>query len=240
MGGAFPARVGIGVTAPTAKLEVRNHNSTEDVIAAYGGGYLANTLGWRVNKNGYPMIHKTSAPAGGDMSASSYSTWLDTTAGAAKVMTTVSDSAGTVTSRTIIDNAGLTAVVLPLGSAAAPGVSLVGDANTGMYGVAADRIGFSVGGTLIMDMLSSTINLRTHTNPGTTNTYDLGGGSLKWRDLYLGGALRHTGTQLGFYSAAAANQPTGIVDADGTLGDITSKFNSLLSKFETLGLLAVA
>lgn len=35
-------------------------------------------------------------------------------------------------------------------------------------------------------------------------------------------------------------QQTGIVDADGTLADVTTKFNSLVNKFETIGLLAAA
>lgn len=51
-----------------------------------------------------------------------------------------------------------------------------------------------------------------------------------------------TGTtqKLGFYNATPVVQATGIVDADGTLGDVTTKFNSLLSKMEAYGLLAVA
>ena len=35
----------------------------------------------------------------------------------------------------------------------------------------------------------------------------------------------------------AATQQDHIVDADGTLADLTTKFNSLLAKLETLGLL---
>jgi hypothetical protein len=45
---------------------------------------------------------------------------------------------------------------------------------------------------------------------------------------------------IGFYGASAVAQPAGIADADGTLADLTTKFNSLLGKLESLGLLAVA
>jgi hypothetical protein len=45
---------------------------------------------------------------------------------------------------------------------------------------------------------------------------------------------------LSFFNVTPVAQQTGIVDADGTLADITTKFNSLLSKLEAYGLLAVA
>jgi hypothetical protein len=45
---------------------------------------------------------------------------------------------------------------------------------------------------------------------------------------------------LGFYGVAAVAQPAGIADADGTLLDLTTKFNALLAKLESLGLLGVA
>ena len=49
-----------------------------------------------------------------------------------------------------------------------------------------------------------------------------------------------TTQKLGFFNATPVVQATTIVDADGTLADITTKFNSLLSKLETFGLLASA
>jgi len=63
--------------------------------------------------------------------------------------------------------------------------------------------------------------------------------------LQLGAA---TGTKLGtaatqklaLWNATPIVQPVGIVDADGTLIDITAKFNSLIGKLEAFGLLAVA
>ena len=49
-----------------------------------------------------------------------------------------------------------------------------------------------------------------------------------------------TGQKLGLWNATPIVQPTGIVDADGTLADITTKYNALLAKLEAMGLLAVA
>lgn len=43
-----------------------------------------------------------------------------------------------------------------------------------------------------------------------------------------------------WYGVTPVTQATGIADADGTLADITTKFNSLLGKLEAYGLLAVA
>ena len=49
-----------------------------------------------------------------------------------------------------------------------------------------------------------------------------------------------TTQKLAFYNATPVVQPTGIIDADGTLADITTKFNALLAKLEALGLQAVS
>ena len=42
-----------------------------------------------------------------------------------------------------------------------------------------------------------------------------------------------TTQKLAFFNATPVVQPTGIIDADGTLADITTKFNALLAKLET-------
>ena len=55
----------------------------------------------------------------------------------------------------------------------------------------------------------------------------------------LAGALHITG-DVGFYNTAPVAQEAHIVDADGTLADITTKFNALLLSLETYGLLAAA
>lgn len=48
------------------------------------------------------------------------------------------------------------------------------------------------------------------------------------------------GQKQAWWGATPIVQPAGIVDADGTLADITTKYNSLLAKLELMGLLAVA
>lgn len=49
-----------------------------------------------------------------------------------------------------------------------------------------------------------------------------------------------TTQKIGFWNATPVVQAAGIADADGTLADITTKFNSLIAKLETYGLLAAA
>lgn len=49
-----------------------------------------------------------------------------------------------------------------------------------------------------------------------------------------------TTQKIGFWNKTPAIQPTNIVDADGTLADLTTKFNSLLTKLETIGLIAAS
>jgi hypothetical protein len=46
--------------------------------------------------------------------------------------------------------------------------------------------------------------------------------------------------KIGFFGVIPVVQQAHIVDADGTLADVTAKFNTLLSELETLGLLAAA
>jgi len=47
-----------------------------------------------------------------------------------------------------------------------------------------------------------------------------------------------TGAAIGFFGVAPVAQPAHIVDADGSLADITTKFNTLLAQMATLGLQA--
>lgn len=49
-----------------------------------------------------------------------------------------------------------------------------------------------------------------------------------------------TNQKLGFFNATPVVQQSHIVDADGTLADITTKFNTLLSQLEAYGLLATS
>jgi len=57
-------------------------------------------------------------------------------------------------------------------------------------------------------------------------------------DVELDGALNHDGSTAGFYATTPVSQPAHIVDADGTLADITTKFNTLLAQVASLGLQA--
>jgi len=56
----------------------------------------------------------------------------------------------------------------------------------------------------------------------------------------IDGAFNHDGTTVGFFGTAPATKQTHIIDADGSLADITTKFNNLLLKLETYGLLATS
>lgn len=51
-------------------------------------------------------------------------------------------------------------------------------------------------------------------------------------------ALNHSGSKVGFYNVGAITQQAHIPIADGTLADVTSKFNTLLLYLENLGLIA--
>lgn len=57
-------------------------------------------------------------------------------------------------------------------------------------------------------------------------------------DIEIDGDLNHDGSNLGFYGATPVTQPAHIVDADGTLSDITTKFNQLLADLAGQGLQA--
>lgn len=70
------------------------------------------------------------------------------------------------------------------GSAAVPSYSLANDRNTGLYGAAADTIGFANGGAVTAWMGTS------YFTPLTNATIDLGfGNTLRWRDAYIGRQL---------------------------------------------------
>lgn len=59
-------------------------------------------------------------------------------------------------------------------------------------------------------------------------------------EVEMNGDLNHDGSNVGFFSIAPQAQQATIVDADGTLADITTKFNTLLADLEGYGLLANA
>jgi parallel beta-helix repeat protein len=70
------------------------------------------------------------------------------------------------------------------------------------------------------------------------NTEDTTVGPISRSDVIMKASLDHDGTTVGFYGVTPTTRPTAIADADGTLADLTTKFNSLIGKLETLGLLA--
>jgi len=59
-------------------------------------------------------------------------------------------------------------------------------------------------------------------------------------DVYFDGDIDHNGTNIGFLGATPQAQQAHIVDADGTLADITTKFNTLLADLEGYGFLATS
>ena len=62
-------------------------------------------------------------------------------------------------------------------------------------------------------------------------------GELRWMK---GVRFGSSGTgNVGFYGVAAVAQQAGIINADGTLADLTTKFNALVQKLENYGLLAI-
>ena len=71
------------------------------------------------------------------------------------------------------------------------------------------------------------------TDPGDNNLLVDG-------NVEIDGAIDHDGTTVGFYGVAPVTRPTHTIDADGTLADITTKFNALLVKLENLGILNTA
>lgn len=58
--------------------------------------------------------------------------------------------------------------------------------------------------------------------------------------LHLDGDLNHDGSNVGFFGVTPQARQAHIVDADGNLADITTKFNTLLADLEGYGLLAAS
>jgi hypothetical protein len=104
-------------------------------------------------------------------------------------------------------------------------------------GVVLSNLGLRVAGTAYPITTSGAVIL---TGGLTINTV---GATITDVDIVLGtttGTKIGTATnqKLGFFNAAPVVQRTGIVDADGSLADVTTKFNTLITALETLGLLA--
>ena len=108
----------------------------------------------------------------------------------------------------------------PDGSAAAPSITNTGDTNTGIYFGAADQVDITVGGSQILSVQSTGINVtgnitasgnitmgdaatdnitfnadvNSNMIPNTHNSFDLGQDTQSWRSLYLGTSVIFEGT----------------------------------------------
>ena len=108
----------------------------------------------------------------------------------------------------------------PDGSAAAPSITNTGDTNTGIYFGAADQVDITVGGSQILSVQSTGINVtgniiasgnitmgdaatdnitfnadvNSNMIPNTHNSFDLGQDTQSWRNLYLGTSVIFEGT----------------------------------------------
>lgn len=118
-----------------------------------------------------------------------------------------------------------TATALPTGNNAA--ITLSSGAN-------------SLGGIKWFNVADETTNYEYAQLGFASNIFSISsvkGGSGTLRGIQIG----ITGNAVGFFGTTPATQPAGIANADGTLADITTKFNTLLNNvIETLGLAAVA
>ena len=90
--GATPMQVSTYSSHATIKAN-RLGGGTGDNFWAMGAGTTALS---RFNKDGYFMTTKSAAPADADINTGELALWVDTTAGAAKLMIKAKDSAGTV------------------------------------------------------------------------------------------------------------------------------------------------
>ena len=108
----------------------------------------------------------------------------------------------------------------PDGSAAAPSITNTGDTNTGIFFGAADQVDITVGGSQILSVQSTGINVtgnitasgnitmgdaatdnitfnadvNSNMIPNTHNSFDLGQDTQSWRSLYLGTSVVFEGT----------------------------------------------
>lgn len=127
-----------------------------------------------------------------------------------------------------ISTTGITAVLpvlLPAGSAAAPGVAFSGDTNTGLYSIGADQLGVSIGGTLRITVstsgVTSTLPLLapaglvsapslSFSGDSDTGLYSVGANSL---GVAVGGVLQLGITTTGITSALPILNADGLVTA---------------------------
>lgn len=85
---------------------------------------------------------------------------------------------------------------------------------------------------------TNAVTVLAHANGTAPTTSPVDCYQLYSNDQVAGNACPHIRTENG--AIIKIYQETNIIDADGTLADLTTKFNSLLTKLETIGLLAAA
>lgn len=104
----------------------------------------------------------------------------------------------------------------------------------------ASGIGLNIGSGLTLSGADLIVNNAVYVPyTGATADLNLGTKDLLCTDLTVSTATALTGT-FGVCGQTPAAQQAHIVDADGNLADITTKFNTLLSHLETYGLLAAS
>lgn len=104
--------------------------------------------------------------------------------------------------------------------------------NTNKFTVAAATGNTLVAGTLDVTGLAS---LDGGLDIGVNFSVNAATGNTQMADGTITGTFAHDGTEVGLFNTLPVTQRTHIVDADGTLADITTKFNTLLTYLENGG-----
>lgn len=123
-------------------------------------------------------------------------------------------------------------LLIAAGSSGAPGIAFAGDTNTGIYQASTDRMDFVVNGGGIFAMFTADAEWYTNLRPGTDGTGEIGTSTKRWLQAQFTKGVAEWG------HATLASQPAAIANADGTLADITTKFNSVLAVLRNKGSIA--
>jgi len=247
-------RVGIGTTTPNQLLSVANLftvSSTGAVVAGVGvsSGYSLTTEGRDVNYNGYSATgsyytyqafgswhaYGSDIPAGtklaiGGFRASQWDAVTLHTSGNERVRIDTSGNVGigTTTPSSILAFGGNSARVVSLErhtTANTLGNTLIITAGGATSG-ATDK----AGGALILQG-----GLSTGSAESGVTIQGVVAGASGTTDRIQTTAIQVLGNKIGIFSTTPAVQQNTIIDADGTLADITTKFNTLLASLEAYG-----
>jgi len=247
-------RVGIGTTTPNQLLSVANLftvSSTGAVVAGVGvsSGYSLTTEGRAVNYNGYSATgsyytyqafgswdaYGSDIPAGtklaiGGFRASQWDAVTLHTSGNERVRIDTSGNVGigTTTPSSILAFGGNSARVVSVErhtTANTAGNTLIITAGGATSG-ATDK----AGGALILQG-----GLSTGSAESGVTIQGVVAGASGTTDRIQTTAIQVLGNKIGIFSTTPAVQQNTIIDADGTLADITTKFNTLLASLEAYG-----